>query len=672
MKLFFKKRLFLFVLGCLVTQPAVFCLAEARISIPLASPLRKNFTDAAPYWLENYAQATLNPTNEQVWFAEAQKNLLNLMLNGPQETIPVSPRIELLRELQALNTPEKKSILKGIDKTQTLSGRIALYNFIAQEQQPWEVVHNRQNFIKLLVENPALLQRIRGHVANIVPHERIFVEGISISNRIIEEDQESLKNMARDENGALLALIMLAVNGACKRNDFFQLCKIQSINAFIMGTILVQVAIFLGALKTFSDEREPGLLLGALGALATTALSSFILKWINSSRRSHFEAARGIAQTYRNTENLMLLVQTPLTQHYYNNLFPYASSAWSNFTGKAHTSTFNTDNSFSYLFTHHGRVLNLFYRIPDIMSELGTILRFYGELDAYSAIAQFVVDQQQAKNNYGEPVTVCFAEFLSSTDSILHTKNFWHPIIEKDIVRPSTLYLGGEDNPRDMIVTGPNAGGKSVILKALLTNIVLAQTFGIACAESWAFTPFTKVIARLKGVDDTASDKSKFMLEAIGMSNLLKEMLLLKPDEHAFVVTDELFTGTEVGPAISLSIELCSQIGKIKNVMYVLATHYKQICDLKRISGNTFDNYKVSVFKDKENRKLIYPFSLSQGIGNTNVAFDIFLEQLEKDNINDPVLINVINKAKERQEAIEKQLEHIDEISLSATTHHDN
>ncbi len=106
--------------------------------------------------------------------------------------------------------------------------------------------------------------------------------------------------------------------------------------------------------------------------------------------------------------------------------------------------------------------------------------------------------------------------------------------------------------------------------------------------------------------------------------------------------------------------------------MYVLATHYKQICDLKRISGNTFDNYKVSVFKDKENRKLIYPFSLSQGIGNTNVAFDIFLEQLEKDNINDPVLINVINKAKERQEAIEKQLEHIDEISLSATTHHDN
>ena len=90
--------------------------------------------------------------------------------------------------------------------------------------------------------------------------------------------------------------------------------------------------------------------------------------------------------------------------------------------------------------------------------------------------------------------------------------------------------------------------------------------------------------------------------------------------------------------------------------MYVLATHFKEITEVKYASNNVFDNYKVSVSKDPETGKLIYPYSLTPGVGNTNVAFDIFLEQLQAQGINDPVLINVIEKAKQRQEAIEAKL----------------
>ena len=240
---------------------------------------------------------------------------------------------------------------------------------------------------------------------------------------------------------------------------------------------------------------------------------------------------------------------------------------------------------------------------------------------------------------------------------MLNAKNFWHPIIPTDRVRPSSLQLGGPDNrARDLVITGPNAGGKSVNLKAIFVNLILAQSCGLACAEELSFTPFKKLIGRFRGVDDITNDKSKFMLEAIEMAGLLKEMMSLKPGEHAFVETDELFTGTEIAPAISLSIELCTQIAQMKNVIYILATHYKQLTDLSMITGGIFTNYKVDVFKDKDSNKLIYPYQLKPGIGSTNVAFDIFLEQLDQQGVDDPTLKSIITKARSRQESIENAL----------------
>lgn len=640
---------------------------ESRLSNNLASPLRKNFKDTSAYWLENYAQTKLNQTNEQAWQIEAQKQLLNIQLNGPREGIPVSPRLELLQELQAINTPEKKSILKGIDKTLTLTGKMALFNLLAQEQQPWDVIKRRQNFIRILVENPHFIAEIRAQLANIAANERIFIDGLSTSDTIIKEDQRITEQLLTrgDASSLLFALIFMAVNNACKKNDFLQLAKKHSLNISLIAGALSS---FYGSVTAFINAAEsPEFAVAGIMGLLLGSTMIYVLKRFNAHNGQYFHLAKGIAQACKSSQVLHhALSLSPITANLYGDLFPDASSEWFNFMGKTQTSTFNLDQEPS-LFTHHGRVLNIFYRIPEVMNEIGTLLRFYGEIDAYTAIAQFIIDQKNTVNSYGEPVRVCFVEFIENApSSILHTKNFWHPIIDKEIVRPSTLYLG-EELPRDMIITGPNAGGKSVNLKALLTNLILAQTFGIACAEYWHFTPFTKIIARLKGVDDTASDKSKFMLEAIGMAALLKEMLELKSTEHAFVVTDELFTGTEVGPAISLSIELCSQIGKLPNVMYALATHYKQICELSRITDKTFENYRVSVFKDKENNKLIYPFTLSKGIGNTNVAFDIFLEQLHKEGITDIVLLNIINNAKLRQEAIEQALEHIDTTASRVT-----
>jgi DNA mismatch repair ATPase MutS len=281
-------------------------------------------------------------------------------------------------------------------------------------------------------------------------------------------------------------------------------------------------------------------------------------------------------------------------------------------------------------------------------------IQFYGEVDAYVSMAQFVVDHQVIQNNAGEPIRVCYSEFIeNSHESILSAVNVWHPIISSGSVRPSSITLGGSPaNPRNAVVTGPNAAGKSVSLKSLLVNSIMAQTFGIACAESFKLTPFTKIIGRLNAPDDTASDHSKFMLEALDVVSMLTQLKSLKPTEHAFVVTDELFSGTEVGPAIELSKKLCKRVGEMKNVMYMLATHYKDLTSLKDATGNAFENYKVSVTK-RADGSLDYPFKLTRGVGSTNVAFDIFLQQMNQQGLGDDDLKNMIIDARRAQETQE-------------------
>jgi DNA mismatch repair ATPase MutS len=46
------------------------------------------------------------------------------------------------------------------------------------------------------------------------------------------------------------------------------------------------------------------------------------------------------------------------------------------------------------------------------------------------------------------------------------------------------------DVKNNILITGPNAAGKSTFIKSVILNIILSQTIGISSAESFSLTPF--------------------------------------------------------------------------------------------------------------------------------------------------------------------------------------
>ncbi len=341
-----------------------------------------------------------------------------------------------------------------------------------------------------------------------------------------------------------------------------------------------------------------------------------------------------------------------LSQAFGQNLRGNLSKNWAKLVAKANKNTFAPDLAYGYtgLFRINlARVYNFNDLFVKTAPDYGKMMQFYGEIDVYATLAQLYLDSKNQKNDAEEPVSLCFAQLLlNSEESTLKAENVWHPIIPSNRVRTNTITLGGDaQHPRHAIITGPNAAGKSISMKSLLVNILLGQTFGVACAQSFAFTPYAKIIARFTSADDASNDQSKFMLEATDVVALLKELEDLKPGEKAFVVTDELFSGTEVKPAILLSAELCSTIAPMKNVNYLLATHYKDLTKLKQLTGNLIENYKVTATVDDDSN-VSYPFKLMYGVGDVNVAFDIFLDQMRKQGVCNEKLETIIKNARGR------------------------
>ncbi len=641
--------------------------AEKRLSPTLQSPTKANFQHIAEYWLENYAHPSVSKDSYDGMVARQQTMLLPILLNNATpETTEHLKRLNLLKELQFLNTPDNKSVFANIDKTITQPGKISLFTLLATENTNWHVLKERQTFLKYLLDTPHLKEAIQWHLDQICKHEEDTIQAIYWANTMLAERELIKANMRA--NG-LVGWVAYGIWGFYEK----YICKVDGLNTLFkffasMGMVLAVPSFIVSSAAcfavAFAAPASSPIAAPILALYGFIFIGSAFFTYKNISIRAQalrttFNIAKATALTIKNAYAIHdILDQNQQTAHLYPEIPNTKSQAWRGLYARATSSTFNEKKTCSFLFSNHGRAENLILLCKDAQEELSQILRFYGELDAYTSLATLYASHAETQNDQGETIGYCFANIVENQEiAQLHAQNFWHPIIPTDRVRPSSLKLGGPDVPaRNMVITGPNAGGKSVNLKALFVNLILAQTCGIACAESLTFTPFEKLIGKFRGVDDIASDKSKFMLEAIEMTGLLKEMMSLKPTEHAFVETDELFTGTEIGPAISLSLELCAQVATMKNVMYILATHYKQLCKLPTITDNVFINYKVEVFKDPITHKLSYPYKLQSGIGNTNVAFDIFLEQLEKQGVNDPVLKDIITKARERQENVERTL----------------
>ena len=256
-----------------------------------------------------------------------------------------------------------------------------------------------------------------------------------------------------------------------------------------------------------------------------------------------------------------------------------------------------------------GNVLVAYKYMVDksVRAEFTPLMKVVGQIDSYVALAQKMVAHKDL------PAKFCFAEFETGENTpILDAQNFWNPFIDPQVVVPNSVSLG-TGNERNLLISGPNTGGKSTIMKALMMNVLMAQTYGIAPAESLRFTPFSKLITYLNIADDTGAGISLFKAEVKRASELMATLEALPANQFAFVMIDEIFTGTAPDKAELLSHQFMSKLSTFKNVIFVNATHFKRLTDLEKETGGQVKNYHTGVITDDAGRVVKYTYQLVPG-----------------------------------------------------------
>ncbi|CAI9100302.1 OLC1v1037275C1 [Oldenlandia corymbosa var. corymbosa] len=158
---------------------------------------------------------------------------------------------------------------------------------------------------------------------------------------------------------------------------------------------------------------------------------------------------------------------------------------------------------------------------------------------------------------------------------ILSMKGLWHPYAlgaSGGLPVPNDLHLGvNEDiyNPCTLLLTGPNMGGKSTLLRATCLAVILAQLGCYVPCETCVLSLVDIVFTRLGATDRIMTGESTFYIECTETAAVLQNAT-----QDSLVLLDELGRGTSTFDGYAIAYAVLRHLVETVNCRLLFATHY--------------------------------------------------------------------------------------------------
>ncbi len=144
-----------------------------------------------------------------------------------------------------------------------------------------------------------------------------------------------------------------------------------------------------------------------------------------------------------------------------------------------------------------------------------------------------------------------------------------HPLMDPMINVPLSFELGIEN--RGVVITGPNTGGKTVAIKTVMLNSVMAQCGLHVCCKSADICMNSGYFSDIGDGQDINDNLSTFSSHIKNVLHIFEEM-----DKDSFVIMDELGSGTDPQEGMGIAIAILEKLRE-SGANFLVTTHYPEV-----------------------------------------------------------------------------------------------
>ncbi|KAK4273269.1 hypothetical protein QN277_021706 [Acacia crassicarpa] len=172
----------------------------------------------------------------------------------------------------------------------------------------------------------------------------------------------------------------------------------------------------------------------------------------------------------------------------------------------------------------------------------------------------------------------CQPRFLGSPCTketpCLSAKSLGHPVLQSDYLGkgafvPNDITIGGPKQPNFILLTGPNMGGKSTLLRQVCLAVILAQVGADVPAKSLELSPVDRIYVRMGAKDNIMAGQSTFLTELSETAAVLSSAT-----RNSLVALDELGRGTSTSDGQAIAESVLEYLVQKVQCRGMFSTHY--------------------------------------------------------------------------------------------------
>ena len=190
---------------------------------------------------------------------------------------------------------------------------------------------------------------------------------------------------------------------------------------------------------------------------------------------------------------------------------------------------------------------------------------------------------------------------MDGTEPVVNTRrriqitNGRHPLMNREVSVPLNFEMGNGIN--GVIITGPNTGGKTVAIKTVALNCLMAQCGLHVSCEKAEICLNNQILCDIGDGQNLSENLSTFSAHITNVLDILR-----KANEESLVIMDELGSGTDPTEGMGIAIAILEELKK-SGALYLVTTHYPEV---KSYAEREEGVVNARMTFDKESLKPLY------------------------------------------------------------------